>query len=100
VPEPVEDPEVKEVSEASLAETFCPECRTIVSGDAETCYACGADLKNPRPQPKDEAPKPEPKVEEKSAAPKEEPRKEEATAEQKEDGKPRSVSIRKIIKRK
>jgi hypothetical protein len=41
-------PEPEETEEMD-SETFCPECRTIVSSKAENCYACGADLKNPRP---------------------------------------------------
>ena len=89
---------VEESEEAGLAEAFCPECRTIVSASADTCYACGADLKNPRPP---EAPKNAPKAEEKP-----EPKKAEPKPEEKAEGIPaegeakKSVSIRKIIKRK
>ena len=89
---------VEESEEAGLAEAFCPECRTIVSASADTCYACGADLKNPRPP---EAPKNAPKAEERP-----EPKKAEPKPEEKAEGIPaegeakKSVSIRKIIKRK
>jgi hypothetical protein len=89
---------VEESEEAGLAEAFCPECRTIVSASADTCYACGADLKNPKPP---EAPKHAPKAEERP-----EPKKAEPKPEEKAEGTPvegeakKSVSIRKIIKRK
>jgi len=81
-PEPEETEELE-----SDSETFCPECRTIVSSKAENCYACGADLKNPRPV--------EPKTEMSGTATSEmgEEPKEAADAK-------RSVSIRKIIRRK
>ncbi len=97
-PEPI----AVESEEAGLAEAFCPECRTIVSASADTCYACGADLKNPRPP---ERPKEKEKVEEER--PKAEVKELEAKAEEKrseEEHKDaeakKSVSIRKIIKRK
>ena len=95
---------VVESEESGFSEAFCPECRTIVSASADTCYACGADLKNPRPavpakpaveaKPKEkEAPKEEKPAEE-PAAPVAESKSEEHTEVKK------SVSIRKIIKRK
>jgi hypothetical protein len=75
-----------ESEEASLAEAFCPECRTIVSASADTCYACGADLKNPKP--------PEQKPAHKAET-------EEKAEERPAEGEvKKSVSIRKIIKRK
>jgi hypothetical protein len=98
VQEAVKAPEPEEIEELeSESETFCPECRTIVSSKAESCYACGADLKNPKPTTQN-VDKPEPKAEEPKA---ESNVAVEASEEHKDsaDAK-RSVSIRKIIKRK
>jgi hypothetical protein len=84
----------------SESETFCPECRTIVSSKAESCYACGADLKNPKPvEPKPER-KPEAKPEPKAEGPKAETNAADASEEHSADVKRPPVSIRKMIKRK
>ena len=91
------EPEAAEELESD-AETFCPECRTIVSSKAENCYACGADLKNPRPV--------EQKVGRKEASEakpeqaKTEPSSVASDVEEHAGDAKRSVSIRKIIKRK
>jgi hypothetical protein len=88
-------------------EISCPQCKTIIDSNAVTCWACGTNIKEAlmkRSAPEPEIIRPEPVVEQpaqihvKSAPPAEKP------AEPEEDHRSgevkKSVSIRKIIKRK
>jgi len=85
-PQQVEAPKAEEpVQEAVAVENFCPNCRTIVDVNAEKCYACGADLRGATVEAKE------------GEAPAEEKPSEEA---QKGPEVKRSVSIRRIIRRK
>jgi hypothetical protein len=127
IPAPIEEPQEKpeevpaeeeelrpeEPVEEEKKEFECPNCGTIIDSRSERCWACEAKLKDGklieapkkkelhRPEPKKEEPrqKEEP-VEEKRA---EEPEQKEGHKEPEEEKRSevkRSVSIRKIIKRK
>jgi protein TonB len=105
MPEPTPVPEPKLVK--PRAEINCPNCKTIIDADSEACWACGERVdkaatvkEESKPEPKQE-PKPEPKPEPK-AEPKPEPKAEEPKQEEHTDSgdAKKSVSIRKIIKRK
>jgi hypothetical protein len=120
---PAEEEELKpeEPAEEERKEFECPNCGTIIDLRSERCWACEAKLRDGklieapkkkeshRPEPKKEEPKPieEPVEEEKHA---EEPEEKAAhkepdevhkePEEEKRSEVKRSVSIRKIIKRK
>jgi hypothetical protein len=107
-PEPAPEPVEEEKHEFE-----CPNCGTIIDSKAERCWACDAKLKDGklieapkkkevhRPEPKKEEPKPEPAPEPVQEVKHEEPEeKHEEPEEEKKSEVKRSVSIRKIIKRK
>lgn len=104
IPEPTPEP----VHQSPKAvEISCPQCRTIIDSNAARCWACGTNIKEAlmkKPVPEPEIVRPEPIVEpvapvevrpepptDKPAEPEEEHRSSEVK---------KSVSIRKIIKRR
>ena len=101
---PKEEPKVEE-RKAPKAEINCPSCKTIIDAESETCWACGAKVDKGRPFVAEEvAPQTVvPEVRSEVAHHVEEVKAEEPVAaveaEHPADVK-KSVSIRKIIKRK
>jgi hypothetical protein len=112
VPEPtperthVREP-VRQEPQPKAEEVSCPQCRTIIDSTATTCWACGTNIKEAMMKmsvPEPEIAKPEPIVEPPAPVPASTTPPTDRSAEPEEDHRSsevkKSVSIRKIIKRK